>query len=135
VNTGTSNLVATFTVTPTGGDAKTFTITVYARPAASVVASPATICTGNTATLTATTVSGITTDWYTVATGGTPTVTGNNSMTTPVLRATTTTTTTTYYAEARNTTTGCKSAARTAVTVTVSPCVAPVNPRQRVRTN
>ncbi len=54
-------------------------------------------------------------DWYAASTGGTALLSGSNSYTTPSIAATTT-----YYAEARNTTTGCISATRTAVTATVN---------------
>jgi large repetitive protein len=88
------------------------TITVLANPtpAAPTLAS-ATICTGSTATLTATAPGG-TYAWYTAASGGTLLATAA-SYTTPVLIATTT-----YYVETN--VGGCTSP-RTAVTVTVSP--------------
>jgi hypothetical protein len=128
VNTGTSNLVATFTATPQGGDSKTFTITVYPRPAAPAIGTqPTIICTGNAGSATLTPPSGSTIDWYATATGGTAIATGSNTLSIPSLAITTT-----YYAESRNTTTGCKSATRTAVTSPVSPCTAPVNPHLRL---
>ncbi|QJD96986.1 gliding motility-associated C-terminal domain-containing protein [Mucilaginibacter robiniae] len=88
-------------------------------PAAPTVASNPSggqITSGQTATLTASsTTSGATFNWYTTATGGTPVFTGN-SFTTPVL-----TSTTTYYVESTSPATGCVSATRTPVTVTVNP--------------
>jgi hypothetical protein len=61
---------------------------------------------------------GTTIDWYAAATGGTALTggTGTSSFTTPSISATTT-----YYAQTRNTTTGCVSATRTAVTATINP--------------
>ncbi|MDR2809046.1 MAG: hypothetical protein LBB84_00605 [Tannerellaceae bacterium] len=91
-------------------------ITVNPLPAAPTLSStPAAICPGSIGVATITAVSGVTTDWYTTPTNGSPIVTGNNTLTTlTALNATTT-----YYAEARNTTTGCRSTARLAVTITV----------------
>jgi len=79
-----------------------------------------TICTGKTASLTATVSKGATAKWYTSPTLGTAVATGN-IFTTPVLKYTTT-----YYVEAEIT--GCTPSARKAVVVTVNPCVLPVNP-------
>jgi len=95
-------------------DRQAVTITVNAIPAAPVVAnSNQTICTGQTATFTATSVPGITINWYSAATGGSPIATGN-SFTTTALTATTS-----YYAEA---VAGgvCVSPTRTQVTANVS---------------
>ena len=89
------------------------TVTINALPSVPS-ATGTTICSGSTATISATSGAGETIDWYASATGGTALLSGSTSYTSPSL-----TTTTTYYAEARNTTTGCKSATRTAVTVTV----------------
>jgi large repetitive protein len=87
------------------------TITVVANPTpAAPTASGTTICTGSTATLTATAPGG-TYEWYSAASGGTLLATAA-SYTTPVL-----TTTTTYYVQ---TTSGGCTSPRTAVTVTVS---------------
>jgi hypothetical protein len=60
---------------------------------------------------------GSTIDWYAAATGGTVLTggTGTSSYTTPSISATTV-----YYAQSRNTTTGCVSTTRTAVTATVN---------------
>ena len=89
------------------------TVTINALPSVPS-ATGTTICSGSTATISATSGAGETIDWYASATGGTALLSGSTSYTSPSL-----TTTTTYYAEARNTTTGCKSATRTAVMVTV----------------
>jgi hypothetical protein len=68
-----------------------------------------------TVSLSATVTTGNTVDWYAAATGGTALSTGSTAFTTPSIASTTI-----YYAEARNTTTGCVSAARTAVNATVN---------------
>ncbi|WP_165825389.1 Ig-like domain-containing protein [Pedobacter yonginense] len=72
-----------------------------------------TICSGSTATLTATANGGTTLNWYNAPTGGTLLVNGP-SYTTPAL-----TTTTTYYIEVSRA--GCANASRIPVTVTVTP--------------
>ncbi|GGH15836.1 gliding motility-associated C-terminal domain-containing protein [Mucilaginibacter phyllosphaerae] len=85
-------------------------------PAAPVVANgnPVSTCQGASATLTVTDAqAGYTYNFYTVATGGTPTFTGA-SFATPLLSNTTT-----YYVEAVNDG-GCPSTTRTMVTVTVN---------------
>ncbi|RYU91397.1 gliding motility-associated C-terminal domain-containing protein [Mucilaginibacter terrigena] len=85
-------------------------------PAAPVVANgnPVTTCEGTTATIGVTDAqAGYTYNFYTVATGGTPTFTGT-SFVTPVLSANTT-----YYVEAVNDD-GCPSTTRTTVTVNVN---------------
>jgi gliding motility-associated-like protein len=63
--------------------------------------------------------SGMTVDWYASATGGSVLSGGQGvtTFTTPVITATTT-----YYAQTRNSSTGCLSATRTAVTATFTPC-------------
>jgi gliding motility-associated-like protein len=94
------------------------TVTVTPIPL-SPIASGTTICSGNTATLTATAPGGIY-QWYNAATAGILLAT-NPSYTSPVLI-----TTTTYYVQ--STITGCTSATRTPVTVTVNPTpAAPVS--------
>jgi RHS repeat-associated protein len=84
----------------------------------------ASICSGNTATISAVAGSGGSTiRWYSASTGGTALVTAL-SYTTPAI-----TTATTYYACTFNTTTGCDSSPRTAVTVSIlTPPAAPVVP-------
>jgi uncharacterized protein (TIGR02145 family) len=71
-------------------------------------------CGSGTVTLHATTPSAVI-DWYNAASAGTVLASGN-TYTTPSL-----TVTTTYYAEARNTSTGCVSSSRTAVSARVNP--------------
>jgi hypothetical protein len=70
-----------------------------------------------TVTLSATAQSGAVVDWYANPTGGNVLSggLGTSTFTTPSI-----TTTTTYYAQARNSTTGCVSSTRTAVTATVN---------------
>jgi hypothetical protein len=67
--------------------------------------------------ITASVGGGETVDWYANASGGLPLATGSTSFAT----GQTAPATYTYYAEARNTTTGCLSATRTAVTLTINP--------------
>jgi gliding motility-associated-like protein len=95
-------------------------VNVNAIPAPPTVNNTAvTVCQGQAATFVAQSVAGITVNWYTAATGGTPVFSGN-SFTTSALNANAT-----YYAEA---TAGgiCISPTRTAVTATVS--TPPVTP-------
>jgi gliding motility-associated-like protein len=87
------------------------TVTVSPIPAAPIVPSPAAICPGTSATLTASGTSG-TINWYNVQTGGTPLATGSTFIT-PSL-----TVNTIYYAE--NTSGPCISQ-RTPVTVSINP--------------
>jgi hypothetical protein len=70
-----------------------------------------------TVSLSATTGTGITADWYAAATGGNVLSGGSGtlSFTTPSIS-----TTTTYYVQARNLSTGCVSSTRTAVVATVN---------------
>lgn len=113
----------TYTVTLTvtgfcGVSTTTGTVTVNPVPVAPTAPGTA-ICSGNTATLTATAPGG-TYQWYNAAVAGTLLQTGA-SYTTPVLS-----TTTTYYVQ--STSLGC-TGPRTAVTVTVNPIpVAPTAP-------
>ncbi|MGJ1446375.1 hypothetical protein ACR79C_08445, partial [Sphingobacterium spiritivorum] len=90
------------------------TLTVNPLPAAPTVPN-VTTCAGTSATLTVSSpAAGITYRWYTVASGGTALTTANSyTIANP-------TTTTTYYVEGYNATTGCISASRTAVTLTVN---------------
>ncbi|MDB5232453.1 MAG: hypothetical protein JWN76_3258 [Chitinophagaceae bacterium] len=89
-------------------------VSVNPLPAAPVAVNAAR-CSSGTVTISATPAAGETIDWYNNISDVTPVATGNN-FTTPVIAATTT-----YYAQARNISTGCVSAARTAVTATVNP--------------
>lgn len=99
------------------------TLDVNTQPAAPTVgASSVTICSGDSATLSATAPTGDTIKWYTLATGGTA-VDSGASFTTPALVDTTI-----YYAAATDN--GCASATRTpvAVDVNASPQVVTVTP-------
>ncbi|MDN5284713.1 MAG: gliding motility-associated C-terminal protein [Mucilaginibacter sp.] len=92
------------------------TVTVTPAPVAPVVAVPnPSVCSGQPATFTATAVAGVTFNWYTTPTGGTPVFTGNPFTTTAL--------TPTYYVEA--TAGACGSSTRTPVkaTVTTTPVV------------
>ncbi|MFM1947279.1 MAG: hypothetical protein RL207_1562, partial [Bacteroidota bacterium] len=99
VTAGTS--IMTYTVTGSGGCADataTITITVNALPLAATVTSPQIACPGNTvANLQATVGSGITLQWFSASTGGTPL-----ASTTSLIEGTT------YYAQATNSA-GCSS--------------------------
>ena len=83
---------------------------------------PASRCGTGTVALGATASAGATIDWYAAASGGTILTTGvpnpaqgTTSFTTPSISATTS-----YYAQARNTTLGCLSTARTEIIATVA---------------
>lgn len=94
------------------------TSTVNALPSAPT-ANNASRCGTGTVSISATPSTNETIDWYDSATGGAALASGSSSstltFTTPSISSTTI-----YYAEARNLTTGCTSATRTAVTVTVN---------------
>ncbi len=83
--------------------------------AAAVTPTIANICTGQSATFTATSnTSNVTFRWYTQASGGTPIFIGS-TFTTPAL-----TQTTTYFVEVASNSTGCVSTSRTSVTANVT---------------
>ena len=86
--------------------------TISAAPLAPT-ASNSVVCGSGSATISATPGVGETINWYSASTAGTLLLSSSNTYTTPVVSATTS-----YYAESRNT--GCGSATRTAVSVTVS---------------
>jgi hypothetical protein len=87
-------------------------ITINPLPAAPTSPVNGSRCGPGTVNLSATSAAGTTIDWYDASTGGTLLGTGT-PFTTPSISATTT-----YYAQARNTSTGCVSVTRTAVTAT-----------------
>ncbi|WP_461449492.1 Ig-like domain-containing protein [Mucilaginibacter sp.] len=88
---------------------------IPSNPVVTVTPSGGQVSSGQTATLSATSATaGVTYNWYTTATGGTPVYTGATFVT-PALFSTAT-----YYAEAQLPATGCVSAQRTAVTITVN---------------
>jgi gliding motility-associated-like protein len=100
------------------------TVNINPLPASPLVnGSAVNICSSQTATFTAQTISGVTVNWYTTATGGTPVFIGD-AFTTPALNSTTS-----YYAEAVNGN-GCSAAVRTQVTATVqqTPTIAILSP-------
>jgi gliding motility-associated-like protein len=87
-----------------------------ANPVVTITPAGGQITSGQTATLNATSgTAGVTFNWYTTATGGTPIFTGATFVT-PALSSNTT-----YYVEAQLPSTGCTSAQRTAATITVNP--------------
>lgn len=110
LNTNTTYYVQAMNGT-CAGPRTAVTVTVNSIPANPTIAG-ASICSGNDATLTATAPGG-TYAWWTASSGGTSLGTGI------AYNTGTLTATTTYYVE--TTLNGCKSAGRTAVTVTVSP--------------
>ncbi|MGL2966866.1 beta strand repeat-containing protein [Flavobacterium sp. XGLA_31] len=106
--TGGTFSASNYSITYTNG-----TLTVNALPSAPS-GTDGSRCSTGTVNLSASVSGGETVDWYSAATGGTLLQSSSTSYTTPSIS-----TTTVYYAEARNTTTGCVSATRTAVTATV----------------
>jgi RHS repeat-associated protein len=85
------------------------TVTVNALPSAPTATAAQNYCGGLTvASLTSTPPSGCVTDWYNASTGGSAIPSGTSL------------TSGTYYGESRNTTSGCISSTRTAVTVTLN---------------
>ena len=104
-------------------------VTVNPRPVLpQVQASVSTITAGQTAVLTASsTENNVEFNWYTSVNAATPIYTGGTFVTPPL------NTTTSYYVEARSTLTGCVSASRVMVTITVNngtpiptPCISPI---------
>lgn len=117
--------VGSYAITPSSATGGTFTVTnyniTYADGTLTVIALPNApsgtnnaICTAGTVNLSASVNGGETVDWYDASSGGTLLLSNSTSYTTPSISSTTI-----YYAEARNTTTGCVSGTRTAVTATV----------------
>ncbi|MFN0255358.1 Ig-like domain-containing protein [Pedobacter ureilyticus] len=104
-------------------------VTVNPRPVLpQVQASVSTVTAGQTAVLTASsTDTNVDFNWYTSANAATPVFTGATFVTPPL------TATTSYYVEAKSTLTGCVSASRVMVTITVNtgtpipaPCISPI---------
>ena len=90
-------------------------ITVNALPSAPNSSGNVTACsTAGNQSLTVSTGAGETADWFAASTGGTVLASGDNVL------SYSTATAGTYYAAAQNTTTGCSSASRTGVTLTVN---------------
>ncbi|SEW09622.1 gliding motility-associated C-terminal domain-containing protein [Chitinophaga sp. YR573] len=117
LNTTTTYYVETVTGTCTSSSRAQVTVTVNEVPAAPTVTTVPVngqVVSGQSATLTASSVTpGVTYNWYTTATGGSPVFTGAVFQT-PAL-----TSSITYYAEAVSPTGGCPST-RTAVALTVT---------------
>ncbi len=106
--------VNTFVVSNQFTNTQTKTVTVHPNPAAPGSGGNQIICANQPIpALTVTVGAGATADWYDAATGGNLLLSGSLSYT-PTMAGT-------YYAEARNTTTGCRSTTRTAVTLTIHP--------------
>ncbi|WP_419699980.1 gliding motility-associated C-terminal domain-containing protein [Mucilaginibacter sp. NFX135] len=99
-----------------GSSARTqVTANVVATPIVPTVVTPVQICSGSSAVLAASsTQAGVTFNWYTTATGGTPVASGAQ-FTTPALTANTS-----YYVEAASTG-GCTSSTRAKADVSVNP--------------
>ena len=89
-------------------------MTVNPTPATPTVGATGNICSGTSFTLSATTSPGATIEWFTGSCGGSPVGSGLTLSVSP-------STTTTYFARARDTTTGCTSAACASQTVNVTP--------------
>ena len=85
-----------------------------------------TSCGASAVTFTGTVSAGLTLDWYDAATGGNLLSQGTTSYTTPIIS-----TTTTYYVAVRNSSTGCVSATRLAVTATIN-SASTVTPNQTI---
>ena len=113
--TGQSSGTSLITYTNSNGCIITSNVTVNALPSSPTGTDGSRIGTGTVA-ISSSVNAGETIDWYANSTGGGPLSggTATTSFTTPSISSTTI-----YYAQARNTTTGCISAARTAVTATV----------------
>ncbi len=120
ISFGDQTTAGTYTVVGTlDGDGCTLEMTGSAVIAVTSLSAPialnASRCGDGDITISATPGAGETIDWYAESTGGIALLTGSTSYTISGLSATTT-----YYAEARNTTTGCTSAIRTAVIASIS---------------
>jgi len=90
------------------------TVTVNTLPAAPTAGLPASVCNSGMATISASTAAGTTVNWYSASSGGTLLASNSLTYTTPTITATTR-----YYAVAMNSTTGCTSSSRTAISAYV----------------
>lgn len=117
--TGSTTYYLEAVITATGCASATRTavpITVNPQPTAAA-GTAAAICSGSKGVFQVTAPdANYTYRWYTTATGGSPILTGTTVTTAPSL-----TSSTTYYLETVITTTGCASATRTSVPITVNP--------------
>jgi hypothetical protein len=119
---GTLSATRYFRATVTSGacaaiNSGVITVTVDASPSVPTAGNTVGCQSYTIPNITASVGGGETVDWYANASGGLPLATGSTSFAT----GQTAPATYTYYAEARNTTTGCLSATRTAVTLTINP--------------
>jgi gliding motility-associated-like protein len=115
LNTGKTYYVGATNGTCTSPSLATVQVNVNGIPAKPLVVNPISVCNGSVATLSISNPqAGLTYNWYTALTGGNVVFSGINFIT-PALTASVT-----YYAETTNGT-GCVSATRTAVNVTVNP--------------
>jgi hypothetical protein len=118
------------TITQSGGyTIHTFTSSgtfAFSGSASSASVPNVTSCGASAVTFTGTVSAGLTLDWYDAATGGNLLSQGTTTFTTPVIS-----TTTTYYVAVRNSSTGCVSATRLAVTATIN-SVSTVTPNQTI---
>ena len=114
-NSASGNIVCSAT-NATSVNVSTGSATVNTLPAAPVGTNGSSANAG-TVSISGSANSGETIDWYANSTGGSPLSggTGTANFTTPSISSTTI-----YYAQARNTTTGCVSATRTAVTASIT---------------
>jgi len=103
------------TYTNNNGCTRTITLRVDTLPLATTNVTNGVRCGTGTVSLSATPPTGMTTDWWSASSGGSQLSTGSTSYTTPSISVTTL-----YYVQTRNTTTGCSSSARTAVTAQIS---------------
>ncbi|MBB5636472.1 gliding motility-associated-like protein [Pedobacter cryoconitis] len=96
------------------------TVTINGSAPAPVPATgnPVTTCLNTPVTLSVDQVAGVSYNWYTSLTGGTPVASNTNSFTTP---ATLTTGTTDYYVEAVNGNSCVSTSARTKISITINP--------------
>ena len=112
ITSNTTYYASAYDASCTSGTRTAVMATIFDLPTVTAT-TPAPLCGQGTATLSGTPSAGSTIRWYDAATGGTQVGSGN-SITSPTLNATTT-----FYAEATSTS-GCVSASRTPVTVTVN---------------
>jgi hypothetical protein len=109
---GTYHFTRVVTSCTSGTTTGTYTLVVHDLPGAPTNASNNTRCGTGDVTFSATTATGCTIDWYTASSGGSTVSVGTPAYT----RSLTAPTAATYYAQSRNTSTGCVSASRLAVT-------------------
>jgi hypothetical protein len=126
---GTYRFTRVVTSCTSGTTTGTYTLVVHDLPGAPTNPSNNTRCGTGDVTFSATTATGCTIDWYTAASGGSTVSLGTASLTANVNAGASST----YYAQSRNTTTGCVSTSRLAVTgiAYAVPSVNTTNPAAR----